>query len=195
MVVGDDGEQRRATVAWMAPKSEDSPWRPVLEGIWIDNGIGEQAGPEVLFVNGTLGFRKGFLSHPARLGRAMGPTGLEYANPLGFLWGNGPWNRRLDTWELGGLGDFRLFRVKRPNGITSAVWEALVFPLQLASWKGPLDGLFVGATYRTLTGTDDDPGLLAGYRDKVGFLLLALAVEAGLESDDLRATLGIIDTF
>lgn len=194
-VVGDDGEQRRVTLAWMAPRSDHSSWRPVLEGIWIDEGIGELAGPEILFVNGTLGFRKGFLSHPARLGRAMGPTGLEYANPIGFLWGSGPWNRRLDTWELGGLGDVRLFRVERPNGITSAVWEALVFPLQLAAREGSLAGLFVGSTYRTLTGRDDDPGVLVGYTGTVSFLRLALAVEAGLESEDVRATLGLIDIF
>jgi hypothetical protein len=195
IVVGDDGEHRRVTLAWIGPAHDRSSWRPALEGIWIDKGIGELAGPEILFVNGTLGFRKGFLSHPARLGRAMGPTGLEYANPLGFLWESGPWNRRLDIWELGGLGDVRLFRAKHPNGVTSAVWEALVFPVQLAGRKTLLDGLFVGTTYRTLTGRDDDPGVLAGYSGPVSFLRLALAVEAGLQSDDVRATFGLIDDF
>jgi hypothetical protein len=194
-VIGADGEQRQATVAFMAPQAESSTFRPVLEGIWIDQEVGDLAGPQILFVNGTLGFQGGFLSHPARLGRAMGPTGVEYANPLGFLWANGPWNRRLDPWELGRLGDLRLLRVERPNGVTSATWEALVFPLQLAGREGLLDGIFVGASYRTLTGTDDDPGPLAGYIGKVGFLQLALAVDVGLESDDTRATLGIIDNF
>jgi hypothetical protein len=195
LVVGSDGEQRQATLGLVAPQSEGSTFRPVLEGIWVDQGVGDLAGPEVLFVNATLGFRGGFLSHPSRLGRAMGPTGVEFANPLGFLWGNGPWNRRQDPWEIGGLGCARLFRVERPNGITSATWEVLVFPLQLAGRKGPLDGLFVGGAYRTLTGTDDDPGPLAGYVGKVGFLQLAVAVDVGLESDDTRATLGLIDNF
>jgi hypothetical protein len=195
LVVGSDGEQRRATIAGMAPKSEGSSWRPVLEAVWVDEGIGDLPGPEVLFVNGTLGFRDGFLSHAARLGRAMGPTGLEYANPLGFLSGIGPWNRRLDTWELGGLGDFRLFRVERPNGLTTAVWEALVFPLQLAGREGALDGLFAGGTYRTSSGSSDDPGILAGYFGLVGFLRLGFAVEWSLESEEERVTLGIIDPF
>jgi hypothetical protein len=194
-VYGDDGEQRRATLAFMAPKSEGSPWRPVLEGIWVDEDIGDRRGLKVVFVNGTLGFRDGFLSHPARLGRAMGPTGLEFANPLGFLAAAGPWNRRLDTWELGGLGDVRLFRVERPNGVTSEVWEALVYPLQIAGRKGPLDGVFLGATYRTLTNTDDDPGLLAGWFGPVSFLRVGLALDYGFQSDDARATLGVIDPF
>lgn len=195
VVAGHDGEQRRVTLAGMAPPSEGSRWRPVIEGIWVDQEIGDLPGPEVLFINGTLGFHRGFLSHAARLGRAMGPTGVEYANPLGFLWGNGPWNRRLDPWELGRLGNFRLFRVEQPNGVTSAAWEALVFPLQLAGRTHPLDGVFLGGTYRTLTGTEDDPGILAGYVGKVDFLLLTASLEVGLESDDRRATLGLIDTF
>jgi hypothetical protein len=194
-VFGDDGEQRRGTLAFMAPKSEGSAWRPVMEALWIDENIGDLPGPEVLFVNGTLAFRDGFLSHPARLGRAMGPTGLEFANPLGFLAAAGPWNRRLDPWELGGLGDVRLFRVERPNGVTSHAWEALVYPLQLAGQKGALDGIFVGGSFRTLTNAEDDPGLIAGFLGPVTFLRVGLAVDYGFESEDLRATLAVIDPF
>lgn len=194
-VLGHDGEQRQGTVALLAPPCGNSSWRPVLEGIYIDQGVGDVPGPEIIFVNGTLGFREGFLSHPARLGRAMGPTGLEFANPLGFLWGNGPWNRRLDPWELGGLGNFRLFRVERPNGVTTAAWEAVLFPLQFDRRAHVMDGLFVGLAYRTATGVDDDPGPLAGWIGKAGFLRLAAAVEVGLESEDVRATFGVIDPF
>jgi hypothetical protein len=101
----------------------------------------------------------------------------------------------LDPWELGGLGDFRLFRVERPNGVTSSVWEALIFPLQWGGGKGALDGVFVGGSYRTLTDAEDDPGVLAGYFGNVGFLRIGLAVDFGLESADERITLGIIDPF
>ena len=42
----------------------------------------------------------------------------------------------------------KVLRVERPNGVTSALWEALVSPLQLAGQQSALDGLFAGGTPR-----------------------------------------------
>ncbi len=59
--------------------------RPAVEVLYVDNTIGHFSGTRNLFANVTLKYGGGFLSHPARLGRAMGPQGTEYGNPLGFL--------------------------------------------------------------------------------------------------------------
>ena len=42
----------------------------------------------------------------------MGPQGLEFGNPLGFLFPT--WNRRLEVWELGKLGAARFERIEYP---------------------------------------------------------------------------------
>ena len=137
-VGGTDGEQWRVTGAYIAPER----WkymRPVLEVIWMDNSIGQVMGPKVLFANASLKYEGGFLSHPARLGRAMGPQGLEFGNPLGFL--TPTFNRRLEVWEEGGLADFRADRVELPNGTVQERYEGVFFPAQFQSARTLADGL------------------------------------------------------
>jgi len=114
---GYDGEQYRMTAAFVAPELAPNI-RPALEAIWADHSIGEFAGPRVLFVNGTLGFSGGFLGNPARLGRAMGPTGIQYSNPIGFL--DPSWNRRFDVWEIGDLANVRYEYINRSGGAATA---------------------------------------------------------------------------
>ena len=59
-VVGFDGEQRRTTFGYVAPKNENTQWRPSLEVLYVDNRIGKLAGPQFIFANATLGFNGGF---------------------------------------------------------------------------------------------------------------------------------------
>lgn len=191
-VAGDDGEQRRGTVGYVAPETKRS-FRPAVEVLYVDNSTGDLDGPRTLFANATLGFKGGFLSHPARLGRAMGPTGLEFANPLGFL--SPTWNRRLDTWEMGGLADFRVIGLETPNGRRTLTWQGVVFPFQFVPGDSFADGLFAGMTYTDRSFADEVTGVLAGLFRKVSFLSLSLEAEYDFETDDKRLNVGLIDAF
>jgi hypothetical protein len=172
-VAGTDGEQWRATLGYIAPWT-NTAWRPTLEVLYVDNSIGRVNGPKVWFANATLGYTGGFLSHPARLGRAMGPQGLEFGNPLGFL--TPTWNRRLEVWEMGGLADFRAEHLTAPNGSVSERYEGLVFPFQMADTKTVLDYLFVGGSCLR-SPAKDTPGVIAGMTGKVLFLKASIGVE------------------
>jgi len=190
-VAGSDGEQWRAVLGWNAPPA-DGWLRPGGEVLWVDNSIGEIDGPRFLFVNATLRYSKGFLSHGARLGRAMGPQGVEYGNPLGFL--APTWNRRLEVQELGGVVDYRLVRSRFPTGAISEKHELLVFPLQALRCESPLDGLFVGGFWDR-DPVESSPGVQAGWIGRAGFLDLDAAIEWATETDLLVVTIGIIDGF
>jgi len=188
---GYDGEQWRTCLGYIAPVRE-TRFRPALEVLYVDNSIGEQDGPKILFANATLKFSGGFLSHKARLGRAMGPTGLEFGNPLAFLFPT--WNRRLDLWELGGLGNFRLERRELPDGSTTERYEALAFPFQFDESENVLDYLFVGG-FHSRTPAEDSPGIIAGLTGKLGFLHVSAGFEYDIDTDETRAVVGIIDRF
>jgi hypothetical protein len=190
-VYGNDGEQWRACLGLIAPDS-CLALRPAGEVLYVDNDIGDVDGPKVWFVNATLGFEGGFLSHPARLGRAMGPQGLEFGNPLGFL--QPTWNRRHDPWELGRLADFRLERIELPNRRVVERYEGLVFPFALDRATNLLDDLFVGGSF--IRRPDErTPGVLAGFSGKVLFLDASLEVEYEIETRQSSLVLGIIDWF
>lgn len=190
-VVGHDGEQWRATLNYIAPES-DGLLRPAIEGLYVDSSVGALDGPKLLFVNGTLKFRGGFLSHPASLGRAMGPQGLEYGNPLGFL--QPTWNRRLDTWELGGVVDLRLVHTELPDGETVADYEVLAYPWQVSEVEGPLGAVLVGG-FRSERPDEDTEGVLVGYSGGAGFLQLSVTVHWEVDTGDLAAVVGLIDWF
>lgn len=149
LTAGADGEQWRAVAGFVARPREGRLVRPAVEALYVDNSVGSFPGPRVLFVNGTLGFRGGFLAHPARLGRAMGPTGLEFGNPLGFL--QPTWNRRLEVWEMGELLDVRLIR-QEAGSVTASTWEGVLFPLQATDAAPPLRALFAGASHTDVPG-------------------------------------------
>jgi hypothetical protein len=190
-VAGTDGEQWRGTFGYVMPKVNE--WlRPGFEVLYVDNSIGDINGPKFLFINATLQFTRGFLSHPARLGRAMGPQGLEYGNPLGYL--RPTWNRRLDVWELGRLVDYRLVRLDFPNGAISEKHEVLVFPFNVDGCENFLDYLFVGAMYDR-NPLENSPGVSVGLSGMVGFLDLSAAIEWATETDDVTTTVGFIDWF
>jgi hypothetical protein len=190
-VFGHDGEQWRATAGYVAPKTEGL-LRPALEALYVDNSIGQFDGPKSIFANATLQLQGGFLAHPARLGRAMGPQGLEFGNPLGFLFPT--WNRRLETWETGGLVDLRYERLWLPNRTTQERFEGVVFPFQFARTKTVLDYLFAGSTY-TKTPVKDTAGIVVGFIGKLAFLNVNVAAEHQLSPDETTIIVGLIDWF
>jgi hypothetical protein len=190
-VGGTDGEQWRATLGYVAPWT-NAVVRPTLEVLYVDNSIGEVPGIKQLFANFTLKYQGGFLSHPARLGRAMGPQGLEFGNPLGFL--TPTWNRRLDPWEMGALFDFRAEHITFADHTTQERYEGMVFPFQFAQTKTVLDYLFVGGSY-VKNPMKDTPGVIAGFTGKVGFLNLSVGVEYQFDPSDTTVVVGLIDYF
>lgn len=189
---GDDGEQWRAVLGYIAPKGNEK-WRPAFEIMYVDNTVGDIDGNKFLFINATLGFKGGFLSHPARLGRAMGPQGLEFGNPLGFL--SPTWNRRLDTWELGDLADFRIVRTEKPSGAITDRTEFLIFPFQFDDNTDILDALYIGGFYARDPVEEDSSGILGGIFGKFGFLTLGVGGDYNFDTGEKRVIVGIIDKF
>ena len=118
VVGGTDGEQWRVTAGYVAPVSTGL-FRPAVELLYVDNSIGELVGPRSWFGDLTLNYDGGCLSHPARLGRAMGPQGVEFGNPLGLL--TPTWNRRLEG------GNWADSSVRAPSGSNCPipVWQSV----------------------------------------------------------------------
>ncbi len=189
---GHDGEQWRATLGVIAPQASE-PFRPAAEMVYVDNSPGALRGGTFFMVSATLGFSGGFLGHPSRLARAMGPTGLEFGNPLGFL--RPTWNRRADLWELGGIGDFRLIRTVAPTGERVSNYETVAFPFQLAGWRGPLRMVFAGGGYTDRNTAEDSRLAILGVVGSIGFLQVAITGHYDLTRDNLRFIVGIIDPF
>jgi hypothetical protein len=185
--LGTDQEQWRTSIAYIAP-DQKALIRPVVEVLYVDNQIGRISGPKSFFINGSLRYYGGFLSHPARLGRAMGPTGLEFGNPLGFL--APTWNRRLDVWELGDLVNFRLEHISLPNRTEVGRYELLSFPLQFENRKNTWDRFFVGASY-----TEERPrsslGILGGFFGKVKLLNMDLTLKGEYFTSTHRKQLSV----
>lgn len=190
LVYGNDGEQWRGTLGIVARERKGSAFRPALEVWHVDNTIGRFAGTRFWSIAGTAGFTGGFLSHPARLGRAMGPQGLEFANPVSFL--SATWNRRLDPWEFGGLVGVGLVRNEFPNGTHNQRAEVVVFPFQLAGRKDALASLFAGALQ-----IDDGRkhnGWILGVVHPIRQYQVTVEVEDDTSSDP-RVTAGLIRRF
>ncbi len=190
-VAGGDGEQWRACLGYIAPENK-SPFRPTIEVLYVDNHPGQADGTRFFFANATLRYRGGFLSHPARLGRAMGPQGLEFGNPLGFL--APTFNRRLEVWEMGELADLRAERVRSPNGAVQERYEALTYPLQWTKTRSLLDHVFLGGAYLN-SPTKDTPAFIGGFSGKVGFMNLSVGVDHEFRPSLTTVTVGLVDTF
>lgn len=190
-VFGHDGEQWRATLGYIAPDTKGFV-RPVGEVLYVDNSIGHFNGPRVVFANASLRYRGGFLSHPARLGRAMGPQGLEFGNPLGFL--TPTWNRRLDTWELGGLVDLRFEHIWRPDHSITERYEGVLFPFEFFNSGAILNALFAGGGYVN-SGPKNSPSVLGGWSGRVAFLNVSVGLEYLVRPSDTTVVVGIIDWF
>lgn len=197
-VYGNDGEQWRATFGYIAPDTEDL-YRPALEVLFVDNttgqfvaGVTEIAVSKTLFIDWSLGFDGRFLTHASRLGRAMGPQGLEFGNPLGFL--DPTWNRRLQVWELGHLLNGRILRNELPNGSIDEKYETLGFPFQFIEGDNLMDYLFVGGFYRKKPGVDT-PGIIGGFSGDFNFLKISVGTEYEVNTKDLSVIVGLIDQF
>jgi len=180
MAMGYDGEELRATIGYIAPQQKRSPIRPAAEIFWIDRSLGtEIGGSNFLLAMATLGYKGGILSHPARLGRAMGPWGLEYSNPITFK--TPTWNRLLNTWEQGGLANFRLsYSGISPKNYT---WRTEVssFPFQFFDVSRYLKGCFVGA-YHLAVPTQQSVGSSAGWSHVFKYFGLMSAAEYDFQS-------------
>jgi hypothetical protein len=200
MVVGGYAyTQFRTTLGLMSPK-EGAKYRPVFEALYIDNNTGGNKGLRYLFANATLGFDGGFLSHAARLGRAMGPTGLEFGNPLGFL--SNPltvsnWNRKLSTWEMGRMVNFRVENFVLPTKDYNGYAQLAINPFQFDGSKNALDPIFVGAdyiyTYKHETNKlTHQGGILAGYFYNVKAFSLSAGMEYIIKTKQPTVSVGFI---
>jgi len=188
---GYDGEHYRLTAAFMAPELAPNI-RPALEVIWADHSIGEFEGPQVMFVNGTVGFSGGFLGNPARLGRAMGPTGIQYSNPIGFL--DPSWNRRFDVWEIGDLVNVRYEWIDRSGGDPFQRFDLVVFALAFGLPESPLAGIFLGPTYLDDT-TEAGAGIVWGYSLAFDPIIASFAINNWFANGSVTATAGLRYTF
>lgn len=191
LVAGNDGEQWRVTGGYIAPENSGR-FRPAAEVIYVDQSIGHVDGPRTLLANATLGYKGGFLSNPSRLGRAMGPQGIEFSNPLGFLMPT--WNRRMDVWELGGFAAARAERIEFPDGTISQRYEGLVFPFQFEEGPKLLDGIFVGGAY-VENGQRATGSWLAGYLGATDFARGFVTVEHEVSPAETTLALGLIFPF
>ncbi len=202
--------QFRSCIAVMSPK-EGAKYRPVFEALYIDNNAGSYTGLQYVLVDFTLGYDGGFLSHAARLGRAMSPTGLEFGNPLGFL--SNPvtvanWNRKLNSWEMGRMLNFRLENYRTPvkDKITGSVIghdfngyaQFVINPFQFDKKHNALDPFFIGAEYlyiykylptKNLT---SQGGILAGYFYNIKAFTLSAGLEYVIKTNQPIINLGMI---
>jgi len=184
--VGSDGEQRRALLAFIAPKG-DGKLRPAAELFYVDPTIGKTSGAQFLFVNASIQYRGGFLSSKSRLGRALGPQGTHYGNPLSYL--SVDWNRAVDVWEIGGLANFRMIKRNFPNGVEVNSTQFVAFPIDLLTEDKRGKRIFVGYQYDETPARKRNAALfgLAGKNDKVW---LNLVGRYDFENESIEAVVG-----
>ena len=91
--------------------------------------------------------------------------------------------------------DYRLVRTEAPDDSIAEKHEALFYPFHLDAHDNVLDAIFVGGSFARIPGDEDTPGILAGISRKFGFLKISAAMEYETETDDITATVGIIDAF
>lgn len=188
---GNDGEQWRSTFGYVADDKGEDKLRPAFEVFYVDNSIGQVSGSKDLMVTGSLGFRKGFLGHESRLGRAMGPTGVEFSNPLGYL--NPNFNRRLTVWEVGDFVNFRFIHKTQPNGLREQTLETALYPLQLFGTDSLLNALFVGVGTTTNPNSGNDSvSVLFGYHKRVGSFESSARVQHDVDRHDTALFVSII---
>ncbi len=204
---GYDFEQWRTCLAVMSPK-EGAKYRPVVEALFVDNLVGNDKGARFLFANATLGFDGGFLSNVARLGRAMGPTGLEFGNPLGYIFNprtppNSPsappnnFNRKLNVWEMGRMLNFRMENYALANKNYYGYGQMVVLPFQFDKKKNALDPIFIGGEYlygytwanKTMTTQN---ALVFGYYYNAPDFIVSVGEEYNLDLTQTFTNLGFI---
>lgn len=187
---GSDGEQWRTTLAYISPERGPNELRPAIEMFYVDNTIGNVDGSKDMMVTGSLGFRKGFLGHEARLGRAMGPTGVEFSNPLGYL--NPNFNRRLTAWEVGELVNFRYIHSTLPNAGRQETLETAIYPGQLLGTKGLINALFVGVGVTSPNPGQDGVSGLLGYHTRIESIESSFRAQHDFDRDDTSLFFSLI---
>lgn len=187
---GSDGEQWRSAFGYIAPDQGEKKLRPALEVLYVDNSIGNVDGSKDLMVTGSLGFRKGFLSHEARLGRAMGPTGMEFSNPHGYL--NLDFNRRLTVWEVGDFVNFRFIHKTLPTGKREETLETALYPLQCLGNDNLLSALFVGVGNTSPNPSKDGVSGLFGYHKRIGNFESSARVQHDFDRNDTSLFVSVI---
>ncbi len=187
---GSDGEQWRSTFGYVAPDKGEKQLRPALEVFYVDNSIGKVDGSKDLMVSGSLGFRKGFLGHESRLGRAMGPTGMEFSNPLGYLSPN--FNRRMTAWEIGDFVNFRFIHKTLPNGKREETLETAIYLFQLLGNDSLLNALFVGVGNTSPNPGKDGVSGLFGYHKRIGNFESSARVQHDFDRNDTSLFVSVI---
>jgi hypothetical protein len=180
---GSDGEQWRSTAAYMAPDQGEDKLRPAIEVFYVDNSIGKVDGSKDLMVSGSLGFRnKGFLSNESRLGRAMGPTGVEFSNPIGYLSPN--FNRRQTVWEIGDFVNVRFIHKTLPDGKREETLETAIYLFQFLGNDSLLNALFVGVGTTSPNPGQDGVSGLFGYHKRIGSFESSARVQHDFDRND-----------
>ncbi|MDD5494849.1 MAG: hypothetical protein PHG36_09315 [Dehalococcoidia bacterium] len=187
---GGDGQQWRSALGYVAPDQGDEHLRPAMEGFYVDNSRGKINGGKDLMVSGSLGFRKGFLGHVSRLGRATGPTGGEFTNSLSYF--NPDFNRRLTAWEIGELVDFRFLHKTLANGWHEKTLETALYPGQLLGKKSQLDPLFVGVGVTRSQPGKDEISALFGYHQQLGNFGSSARVQHDFDRNDTSWIVSLI---
>ena len=186
---GTDGEQWRTTVGYVHPAT-GGQFRPAFEFFYVDETIGAGTSGKFLLATATLGYEGwGFLSHDSRLGRALGPQGLAFTNPNGFL--QPMWNRLFDMTEVGGLLNGRVTEIRDVAGITNREWQLIGFPFQFASGRSWYDWLFIGGGLRQITRQPDAPYLIGGAIGQLGAVRSLAGGHWDFERDEARLLLTV----
>lgn len=184
---GSDGEHWRVLGSWSANNSSRSAFDPSIEFLLVDHTIGRLAGEKFQFVNGSLKRNTGFLSTASRLGRALGPQGLQFANPVTFL--SQPWSRTADVWEIGEIVNVRFARRMLPDGAVSALAQAVIFPMQALKSESRYRGLFAGIQYQREVSRSTS--LLFGHARRLGPASVNVAGSFDLDRRSISGSLGI----
>lgn len=187
---GSDGEQWRSTLGYVAPDEGADKFRPAFEAFYVDNSIGTVNGTKDLMLTGSLGFRKGFLGHESRLGRAMGPTGVEFSNPLGYL--NPNFNRRLTVWEVGDFANFRFIHKTLSNGLREETLETAIYPVQFFDYDSLFSALFVGIGTTSPNPGQDGVSALFGYHKRIGNFESSARVQHDFDRNDTTLFISFI---
>ena len=184
---GSDGEHWRVLGAWSADNGDDSAIDPSIEILFVDHGIGRLDGERFLFVNGSLKRNAGFLSTKSRLGRALGPQGLQFANPVAFL--SQPWSRTVDVWETGGIMNLRLARRAIRGERTTTLAQVVVFPMQALAGGVRFHGLLAGVQHEreSLRSTS----VLIGHAAPLGHASVSIVGSYDIDQSRLSGVLGI----
>ncbi len=187
---GTDGEQWRSAFGYIHPDRADGGMRPAFEVFRVDQTIGNLDGATFQLAMGTLRYSSGgFLQHESRLGRALGPQGLQFTNPVGFL--QPMWNRLATVPEIGSLMSARVIETKLPSGFRFRESELIAYPFQFRERSALGNALFVGGGLRETTGSDDAPFLVGGAIGSFGGLRLIAESQWDFETDELRVFLTV----